>query len=60
MIMEETIIPMFGNGQVGAPVESALFERILHYSTHYLLAITNEGAYPTHISVNLAFYESEN
>lgn len=59
-IMEEIFIPMYGNGQVGAPVESALFERILHYSSNYLLAITNEGDYPTHVSVNLAFYESEN
>jgi hypothetical protein len=59
-IMEETFIPMYGNGQVGAPVESALFERILHYSSNYLLAIINEGDYPAHVAVNLAFYESEN
>jgi hypothetical protein len=59
-VLEESFIPMYAFGQGGSPVESALFERILQASTHYILAITNEGDYPTQISFNLAFYESEN
>ncbi|MCX8132231.1 MAG: hypothetical protein N3I35_19320 [Clostridia bacterium] len=59
-VLEESMIPRFAFAQGGAPVESALFERILQYNTDYILSITNEGFYPTGVSVNIAFYESGN
>lgn len=59
-IMEESMIPRFAFTQGGSPVESVLYERILQYSTNYILSITNEGFYPTNVSVSMAFYESGN
>lgn len=35
-IMEESMILRFAFTQVGAPVESTLFERILQYNTKYI------------------------
>lgn len=59
-VLEESMIPRYAFTQGGSPVESTLFERILQYNTNYILAITNEGFYPTNVSVNMAFYESGN
>jgi len=59
-IMEESMIPRFAFSQGGSPIESTLFERILQYGRDYILAITNEGFYPTNVVLNMAFYESGN
>ena len=59
-ILEEGMIPRLAFSQGGAPVEAALFERILNYHTNYILSITNEGFYPTGVLVSMAFYESGN
>ena len=59
-VLEESMIPRYGFGHGGIPVESSLFERILQYSMNYILSITNEGFHPTEVMINIAFYESGN
>jgi hypothetical protein len=59
-VMEESMIPRLAYSVGGSPVESPLYERILQYNTSYILSITNEGMYPTGVSVGMAFYESGN
>lgn len=59
-VMEETMIPRYAFTEGSVPIESASYERILQFDSHYILSIKNEGFYPTNIALNMAFYESGN
>ncbi len=59
-VMEESMMPRYAFTQGGSPIESTLYERILQYNSNYVLAIQNEGFYPTNVAINMAFYESGN